>query len=599
MGTRSNRIKKRQSTVLFAFALVVGTTVFADRVSKGIDRPNVVVLLADDAGWGDYSQNGNVSVCTPNIDSLAKEGVTMDRFFVSPLCAPTRAAFLTGRYYRRTGVTGVSRGRERMNLDEKTLADAFRAAGYSTGAFGKWHNGSQWPYHPVARGFDEFFGYTSGHWGEYFDAELEDSTGRMVRTQGYIADVCTDRALTFIEKHRNGPFFLYVPFTTPHSPWAVPQDDWQRFKDKPIRQRATFKDREKLDYTRCALAMMENQDWNVGRILKRLEDLGLGENTIVVYFSDNGPNSPRWNGDMKGRKGSTDEGGVRSPCFIRWPARLAPGRLVEEISGAIDLLPTLTSLAGVKRVGDKPLDGLDLSPLLMDDGAVWPDRMVFSIMNTRASVRAQNYRMDNKGMLFDMVADPGQRRNIAAKKPEVATRLAGALKNFQCEMTAGGAEDERPIPVGFREFPVTMLPARDGEPRGGIKRSAKAPNCSYFINWTSTEGRMEWGIDVHQTGRYEVTIDYTCPVSDAGSLVELSFMDERLSGRVEPGWNPPLYTNRDNLPRNGESHMKEFRTLTLGTMSLKEGSGVLTLRALDIKGKTVMDVRRVTLRLLD
>ena len=155
-----------------------------------------------------------------------------------PVCSPTRAEFLTGRYHPRGGVRGVSTGQERLDLDEATVAEAFHAAGYATGVFGKWHNGSQWPYHPLARGFDEFFGYTSGHWGEYFNAPLEEN-GRMIRTEGYIVDVCTNRALDFIERNQNRPFFCYIPFTTPHSPWAVPDEYWTRFKDKPIEQRAT------------------------------------------------------------------------------------------------------------------------------------------------------------------------------------------------------------------------------------------------------------------------------------------------------------------------------------------------------------------------
>ena len=300
-------------------------------------KPNIVVLLADDAGWGDYSQNGNQMVRTPNIDSIAKTGVTMDRFYVCPVCSPTRGEFLTGRYHPRGGVKGVSTGQERLNLDEKTVADAFKAAGYATGAFGKWHNGSQWPYHPMARGFDEYFGHTAGHWGEYFDAPLEDN-GKMVRTKGYIVDVCTDKALDFIERNKAHPFFCYVPFSTPHSPWAAPDKDWQRLKNLAITQTATDTSKEVTDETRCALAMVENQDWNVGRILTKLKEDGLSENTIVLYFSDNGPNSHRWTGGMKGKKGMTDEGGVRSPFFISWPAKLPKGQMVNQIGGAIDLL---------------------------------------------------------------------------------------------------------------------------------------------------------------------------------------------------------------------------------------------------------------------
>lgn len=576
------------------------------------DRPNVVIFLADDAGWGDYSRNGNTTVRTPNIDSLARDGVTLDRFFVCPVCSPTRAEFLTGRYHPRGGVRGVSTGQERLDLDERTIADAFKAAGYATGAFGKWHNGSQWPYHPMARGFDEYFGHTSGHWGEYFDAPLEEN-GRMIRTKGYIVDVCTDRAIDFIERNQSKPFVCYLPFTTPHSPWAAPEKDWQRFKDKPVTQQATLADQEKVDETRCALAMIENQDWNVGRVLAKLTELKLSDNTIVLYFSDNGPNSWRWTGGMKGRKGSTDEGGVRSPGFIRWTSKLPAGHTVSQIAGAIDLLPTLTSLAGVKRVGDKPLDGRDLSPLLLKQNTDWADRMIFSTWAGRVSVRTQQHRLDDQGKLFDMVADPGQTTPVNNRDSEIASRLTAAVTAWrqevlvgatkpkgQAKAAGGNAVDPRPLTVGYREFPITMLPARDGEPRGSVKRSSGAPNCSYFVDWTSKDDRMVWLLDVHTTGRYEVTIDYTCPEADVGSLIELSYRDSRLTGRVAPGWNPPLYTNQDTLPRpHGESQMKEFRPLKLGTVSLEKGEGPLTLRALEIPGKSVMDVRRVTLTLLD
>ncbi|MCD6051475.1 MAG: atsA 6 [Verrucomicrobia bacterium] len=585
----------------------------SNTVEAAAVKPNVVVFLADDAGWGDYSQNGNKMVRTPNIDSIAKEGVTLDRFYVCPVCAPTRAEYLTGRYHPRGGVKGVSTGQERLDLTEKTVADAFKAAGYATGAFGKWHNGSQWPYHPMARGFDEYYGHTSGHWGEYFDPPLE-SNGKMVREKGYIVDICTDKALNFIDRNKNKPFLCYVPFTTPHSPWAAPAKDWERLKNQPITQTATDPTKEKADETRCALAMIENQDMNVGRVLGKLKELGLSENTIVLYFSDNGPNSFRWTGGMKGKKANTDEGGVRSTFFMSWPAKLPKGHTVKEITGAIDLLPTLTSLAGISRVGDLPLDGRDLSPLLMKKSVAWSDRMIFSTWAGRASVRTQQYRLDDNGKLYDMIADPGQTTAINDKEPAKAAELAEAVKTWRADVfgkpqgaaapvkTKGRVNtvDQRPLTVGYKEFPITMLPARDGEPRGEVKRSSNAPNCSYFVNWNTKEDSMVWLLDVHTTGKYEVTIDYTCPVPDAGSLVELSFLESKLTGKVAPGWNPPLYTNQDTLPRpDGESQMKEFRTLKLGEVKLTKGVGPMTLRALEIPGKSVMDVRRVTLTLVD
>ncbi len=590
-------------SLIVGIALTPSTVLAAEPVQK----PNVVIFLADDAGWGDYSRNGNTQLNTPHIDSLARDGVTLDRFYVCPVCSPTRAEFLTGRYHPRTGVYGVSTGQERLNLDEKTIADAFLAARYATGAFGKWHNGSQWPYHPNARGFEEYFGYTSGHWGEYFDPPLEHN-GRPVRGKGYIVDICTDQAIAFIERNTAQPFFCYVPFTTPHSPWAVPEEYWQRFKDKPITQRATNTKQENLDHTRCALAMLENQDWNVGRVLKKLDELHISDNTIVLYFSDNGPNTARWTGGMRGRKGSTDEGGIRSTCFLRWPGKLPQGRVVTEIAGAIDLLPTLLALAGVNRAGDKPLDGRDLSPLLAGKSVDWPERMIFSTWGGRVSVRTQTHRLDDRGQLHDMLADPGQTKAINDEQPDLAARLTEAVANWRREVidpnkaprAAGGGVDPRPIPAGYREFPRTYLPARDGQPHGNLRRSASAPNSSYFVNWTRPDDSLVWNIEVNTPGNYEVEIMYTCAADDAGSTIELAFQDNRLRGKVEPAWNPPLYTNQDTLPRpRAESSMKEFRPLKLGTIRLDKGTGPITLRAIEIPGDEVMHLRSLTLTLAE
>ena len=578
-------------------------------------QPNVVVLLADDAGWGDYSFNGNRQVATPHIDSLAKAGAHFDRFFVQPVCSPTRSEFLTGRYHRRLGVYGVSTGQERMNLDEKTFADSFKAAGYVTGIFGKWHNGSQWPYHPLARGFDTFWGYTSGHWGEYFDAPLEHN-GVMKSSTGYIVDVLTEKALQFIDRNKAKPFLCYVPFTTPHSPFSVPPQDWARCKDRPITQSATNPKDEEPDATRCVWAMLENQDRNVGRILAKLKELNLENDTIVVYFSDNGPNTSRWTGGMKGKKGTTDEGGVRSPLFIRWPGRIAAGTQVKPIAGAIDLSPTLHALAGVPRVGDKRVDGRDLSPLLgKGTDADWAPRHLFQTWGSNISVRTETHRLDNAGNLFDMIADPGQTTPIQKQQPELAKELVAEVAAWRKEMgiaaPAGGkgktkgangpgnAVDPRPLAVGYREFPITMLPARDGEPRGEMRRSSKAPNSSYFVNWTKPGDAAVWNVEVVTAGTYVVALDYTCPPGDVGATLEFSFEGTLLKGKVTEAWNPPLITDQDVVPRgeHGESLMKPFRTMILGEIRLEPGKGELKLRATDIPGKSVMDLRRLTLTL--
>jgi arylsulfatase A-like enzyme len=581
--------------------------------------PNVVVFLADDAGWGDYGIHGNKTSHTPNIDSIAKNGVRFDRFFVCSVCAPTRAEFLTGRYHSRGGVRGVSTGQERLNLDEKTIADCFLKAGYATGAFGKWHNGSQWPYHPMARGFQQYYGHTSGHWGEYFDPPLEHNA-QMVRDKGYIVDLCTNRAMDFIEANQSRPFFCYVPFTTPHSPWGVPEDKWNKYKDKPLAQPATEVDKEVAQETRCVYAMLENQDDNVGRVLRRLKELQLEDDTIVVYFSDNGPNTWRWNDGMKGKKGSVDEGGNRSPLFISWPGRIKnTGRVLPEIAGAVDLLPTLLSLTGVSRVGELPLDGRDLSRLIHGSEKSWPDRQLIAYQGGSVAVRTQQYRLDATRALYDMQADPAQLKNIADTKPEVAKTLAKTVDNWRKEVFGLEAisklesneskgkkkdksnkltYDDRPFPVGYSEFPWTPLPARDGVPHEGVKRSSGAPNCSYFVDWKSEEGYITWDIDVHEAGTYDVMIEYTCPKGDAGSTIELSFKDSKLLGKVSPEWDPPLYTNQDAIPRpSAESKMKEFRPLKLGTITLASGRDLLKLRVTEMPGSSVMDLLSIHLTL--
>jgi hypothetical protein len=299
---------------------------------------------------------------------------------------------------------------------------------------------------------------------------------------------------------------------------------------------------------------------------------------------------------MKGRKGSTDEGGVRSPLLVRWPGHVAPGLKVTQIAGAIDLLPTLAELTGVKRVGDKPLDGKSLAPLLLGKQTKWPDRMLFARWNGRVSVRTQQYRLDDAGRLYDMVADPGQKQDIAKQQPAVAEKLTAAVEAWKKDVAA--RKDNRPFPVGYREFPVTHLPARDGVAKGDVRRSANAPNCSYFTNWTAKADRITWDVEVATDGRYEAEVWYTCPKADAGATVELSWGDSRLTAKVAEPHDPPARgAENDRVPRQGESYVKDFRPLKLGMIPLARGRNLLTLAATDVPGKQVMEVRAVTLTL--
>ena len=564
-----------------------------NQASAAARRPNIVVILADDQGWGDLSVHGNTNLSTPNIDSLARDGAMAERFYVCSVCAPTRAEFLTGRYHARGGVRGVSTGAERLNLDETTIAQTFKSSGYATAAFGKWHNGSQFPYHPNARGFDEYYGFTSGHWGQYFDTEM-DHNGRMTRGKGFIIDDLANHAQDWITRQKDQPFFCYLPFNTPHSPMQVPDKFYEKFAGKDVKLRARDPRQEDMMMTRAALAMCENIDWNVGRVLAKLDELKLRDNTIVLYFSDNGPNSWRWNGGMKGRKGTVDEGGVRAPFLIRWPGRIRPGTRFPQIAGAIDLLPTLADMTGVPLTSKKPLDGKSLKPLLLGQRGNWPDRMIFSLGGKRISVRTQRYRLDPQGQLFDMEADPMQDRNIAAEKPEIAARLKKAVEEWGKEVLPNVGEDDRPFAVGYAK--TTMLPARDGVGEGGVERSNRAPNCSYFTHWTAKDDRITWDVEVGKAGNYEAVIYYTCPAADVGSTVEMSFLDSRVEGKVSEANDPPLIGKAfDRADRGSESFVKDFKPLRLGVIALKKGRGKLTLRALAIPGKQVADVRYVQL----
>jgi len=576
-------------------ALYAGTHSLLPEGICAANKPNIVVILTDDQGWGDLSLNGNTNLSTPNIDSLARDGASFDRFYVCPVCSPTRAEFLTGRYHPRSGVYSTSAGGERMNLDEMTIGDTFKAAGYATGAFGKWHNGMQYPYHPNGRGFDEYYGFCSGHWGDYFSPPLEHN-GQLVQGEGFIIDDLTDKAMAFMEANKDKPFFAYLPYNTPHSPMQVPDRFWDKFKDKKLAMHNRDPEREDIGHVRCALAMCENIDWNVGRILEKLDDLSIAENTIVVYFCDNGPNGVRWNGGMKGRKGSTDEGGVRSPLLIRWPGHIPDGTKVREIAAAIDLLPTLAELADVPLVSQKALDGTSLKMLLAaPDAYLWPNRMIVSHWNKKVSVRDARYRLDHEGKLFDIRSDPGQNKDVAAKYPEIAAKLSKEAETCRKEVLAGYDDDNRPFLIGHADYPYTQIPARDGTAHGTIKRSNRFPNCSFFTNWTSLDDKITWDAEVGATGNYQVELHYACPAADIGAAIELTFNDSKLHSRITEAHDPPLRGGENDRVERQESYVKDFKSMSLGTIRLEKGKGTLTLQATEMPGKQVMEFRLLML----
>ncbi|MEO1525236.1 MAG: arylsulfatase [Planctomycetota bacterium] len=555
----------------------------------GQQQPNVLLILTDDQGWGDLGVHGNDVLQTPTLDQLAAESVRLDRFYVSPVCAPTRAALLTGRYPERTGVVGVTRRLEVMRSEEVTLAEVFSDSGYATGCFGKWHNGAQMPLHPNGQGFKEFFGFCGGHFNLYDDPELEHN-GQAVQTNGYITDILTDRAIEFLNEHRKEPWFCYVPFNTPHTPCQVDRGLFDKYNDGSV-----------TEMTAAVYAMVENIDTNVARLLKAVEDQRQTQNTIVVFLTDNGPNGPRYNGDMRGRKGSVHEGGCRVPCLIRWPGKIQP-RLINQITAHIDLLPTLAEWCGLETENNLPLDGKSLVRLIREgrDESLIDRRLLTNRPNPkdpaavhRAAVRTNRYRLTiEKGntSLFDMEADPSQKTDLAKAQPAITKRLEMEILEY-IGQTQASITEPRPIPVGMREN--TFLPSVDSTLHGnpGFADGISWAH-SWVDNWIAAEDRITLSLSVRRAGRYEVVLHYVCDAK--GTEVTARVEDQTATASL------PIAAN-ESVPRpdldskSKRRRMLAFRAHSIGTITLGEGEASLELRRNDKTGSEI-ELGGVTLR---
>ena len=554
-------------------------------------QPNIVLIMSDDQGWGDLSFNGNTNLETPNIDALAKNGASFQNFYVQPVCSPTRAELLTGRYAARLGVYSTSAGGERFNIQETTIAELFKNAGYNTAAYGKWHSGMQPPYHPNSRGFDDYYGFTSGHWGNYFSPMLEHN-GEIVKGEGFLVDDLTDKGIDFITENKNHPFFLYLPYNTPHSPMQVPNAYWDKFEEKSLKMKYQGADAETENFTKAALAMVENIDYNVGRLTQTLKELAIDDNTIVIYLSDNGPNGWRWNGGMRGKKGSTDEGGVRTPFFIQWNNTIPKGKSIANIAGAIDILPTLVSLAGIDSAVKKPLDGKSLKPLIFEEYPSWTPRTIVNYWQGKTSIRTQEYRLDHENRLYNMQKDLGQTTDLGTELPILLDSLVQIKEHWLNETLDKSLNlNLRPFTLGHPDYKYTQIPARDGIPHGTIKRSNRFPNNTFFTNWTQVDDKITWDIEVLADGEFEVALYYTCAPENLGTTLELSFGQHKKTIKITTAHNPPLTGMENDRNPRMESYVKDFIPMQMGVMKLKKGKGQLTLKALQIPGKEAIDVR--------
>ncbi len=562
------------------------------------DKPNVIIVLTDDQGWGDLSMNGNTNLNTPNIDTLAEQGATFENFYVCAVCSPTRAELLTGRYNFRSGIYDTGGGGERMDVDETTIADVFKKAGYQTAAYGKWHNGMQYPYHPNARGFDDFYGFCSGHWGNYFSPMLEHN-GRIVQGNGFCIDDFTDHGIAFMEKNVDQPFFLYLPYNTPHTPFQAPERNWAKFKEKEIELLLGSK-RENVVETRAALAMIENIDENVGRLVAKTKELGIEKNTIIMFFTDNGPARPRWNGELRDRKGSTNEGGTRSPLVMKWPDGIDAGKQIERVISVTDLLPTLSEMCDIPFETNKPLDGISVKQTITGKQMSWPDRYIFSNWRERSAIRSQKYRLTQDNELNDIENDRSQKVDLSDKLPEVKNAMMRVKDDFLRQRAEElPPVDERPFYLGHPALKFTQIPARDGTEHGNIKRSNRWPNCSFFTNWISKHDSITWEVNVPEPGKFRVQLYYTCPVGDEGSKIQLAVGSNKLVSKIREPHDPPLRGMDEDLSPRMESYVKDWKVLDMGIMKLDAGESTMALKALSMPGKSVMDFRLLMFERLD
>lgn len=554
--------------------------------------PNIVMVMTDDQGYGDLSLHGNPWIKTPNMDRIANEGAQFDRFFVQPSCAPTRAALLSGRFPTRTGVTGVTRGYEFMRGEEVTIAELLRDAGYATGCFGKWHNGGNWPYHPNAQGFDEFVGFCGGHWNDYFDPILE-RNGTSFQAHGFIADIITDYAIEFIEREHEAderPFFCYVPYNTPHTPASVPVDKWRQWAD-----RTDVED----PFNRAMYALVENVDDNMGRLLAKLEELEILDDTIFIFLTDNGPNSARFNGGMLGRKATVHEGGVRVPLFVRWPERIQAGLVVRPNVAHIDLLPTLSRIAGIENLEGKtlPLDGMDVTPLLYgQEDFEMPERNLFVWRKPESwSIRTSRYRA-TETMLHDLWEDPGQKNNLAKAQPEFHAELVETYLDWEAQAT-----DETPVllplPIGYDEWPTVTLKAHEMDIFPGIDEGINYSGKKGFAHqwierWSDPEAYAARPIKVLAGGRYRVRLRYACPEDAVGSVFRLSAGSASLDISIQDSWvSAPHGAAEQVIKTQGAYLSREWRDLDAGELVLAEGTHSLELKAVKMPGMEMPNIK--------
>lgn len=563
------------------------------------EKPNVVLILTDDQGYGDVSIHGNDIIETPVLDKLGSNSLRLDNFYVSPVCAPTRASLLTGKYHLRTGTTWVTRNAEMMRSEELTLAEVLKADGYVTGCFGKWHNGAHYPTDPVGQGFDSFTGFKAGHFTNYFNPVLDHQGGKK-QFEGYITDIITDQALAFIEENKDTAFFCYIPYNAPHSPYIVPEPYYEKYANQGLDERLA-----------TVYGMVENVDANIGRIIAALEDRKLSEKTILLFITDNGPQFDRYNDNMKGRKGWVNDGGVRVPAFIQWKGQIKPG-ISDQLSAHIDIMPTLLKLTGSSSLVPDDMDGMDLSAVLKERFYPGP-RTIFTHYNYRdgkippypGAVRNDSLRLvigrDSAHLLTRLTEDRDESEDLTDMYSTIAREMRMMYDGWFNKVRAGIGVDE--IPIGYQEVPQIVLNAHEAHLAGNIityKFSRFGWAHDWIVNWSSNKDTITWKVDCHQKSVYNVQIKYTCSPEWTGSDITLSIDGKvSLNFPVEKPFEPELIPNRDRFPREQEAVEQTWGTLDIGEVSMDAGSHTIRLIARKVQSRQVGELKALVLNRVD
>jgi arylsulfatase A-like enzyme len=553
--------------------------VFASSSVEGEQRPNVIMVITDDQGYGDIGIHGNSMIQTPHLDRLHGESVRLTDFHVDPTCSPSRSALMSGRYSTRTGVWHTIQGRSLMASREVTLAEMFRDGGYRTAMFGKWHLGDNYPCRPQDQGFDETFyhggggvGQTPDYFGnDYFD-DVYFRDGIPERVAGYCTDVWFEQALAFIERSAPGraPFFAYLSTNAPHGPLLVDEKYSQPYVEKGVAENmAKF------------YGMITNIDENMGRLLATLDTLAIRNDTILIFLTDNGSSMglrgkrktretadvwPGFNAAMRGRKGSEYDGGHRVPCFVRWPSGgIHGGREVRDLAAHVDLLPTLADLCGLDRPAQVKLDGQSLADLLRGVRHTLPERTLFVHSQRmefpekwrKAAVMTSRYRLINGRELYDIRADPGQESDIAPANADLVARLRAEYESWWTSLTEG-FDDYVRLAIGSDHENPTTLTAHDWH-----THDRPVPwNHGHIRRGLDAEGF--WAVDVVRSGLYQLTLR-RWPKEQSGGLeaveARLQMAGKELVQKVSPEAKYAIF--RLELPA-GPTRLETWLTSAVG-----------------------------------